>query len=63
MEISDMPTTIALARPVQLAPVPKINPVTCFVLAWAAAMLTVAICAHTGVAPSAPDPFELMAMF
>jgi hypothetical protein len=63
MEISDMPTTIALVRPAELAPAPKINPVTCFVLAWAAAMLLVAIFAHHNIPASGPDPFELMAMF
>ncbi len=58
-----MPTTIALVRPVALTPAPKINLVTCFVLAWAVAMLLVGIYAHNDVTPSGLDPFELMAMF
>jgi hypothetical protein len=63
MEISDMPTTIALVRPAELAPARKINLVTCFVLAWAAAMLLVAIYAHYNIGASDLDPFELMATF
>jgi hypothetical protein len=58
-----MPTTIALARPQTLVPAPKINPVTGFVLAWAAAVLLVAIFAGYGVAAPAPDSFQLMAAF
>jgi hypothetical protein len=62
VEISDMPTTIALVRPVELTPAPKINVVTCFVLAWAVALLLVAVFARYHIAESALDPFELMAM-
>jgi hypothetical protein len=63
MEPRDMPTTIALVRPVPSF-APKTEVTTAAVLVtWAIALLLVNLIATVHFQASAPDSFQLLAMF